>query len=62
MCKNPLLTIKRNGRILSLQEIKKACNYTYTSEESKNIIPIKCGKCDECRKEKMYEMINRIRK
>ena len=62
MCKNPLLTIKNNGRVLSLQEIKKACDYTYTSEKSKNIIPIKCGKCDECRKEKMFEMINRIKK
>ena len=41
MCKNPLLTIKRNGRVLSLQEIKNACDYTYTSEKSKNIIPIK---------------------
>ena len=62
MCKNPLLTIKRNDKILSLAEVKNASETTYTTEESKNIVQIKCGKCDECRKEKMYEMINRIKK
>ena len=41
MCKNPLLTIKRNGRVLSLEKIKKASESTYTTEESKNIIQLK---------------------
>ena len=62
MCKNPLLTIKRNDKILSLEEVKNASETTYETEKSKNIVQIKCGKCDECRKEKMYEMINRIKK
>ena len=36
MCKNPLLTVKRNGKILSLAEVKNASETTYTTEESKN--------------------------
>ena len=34
MCKNPLLTIKRNGRILSLEEIKIRVDYLNSINEN----------------------------
>ena len=63
MCKNPMFTTKdKEGNINSLISHKWAKKYFYDIIPSKRIVTIKCGKCDECRKEKMLEMKNRLKK
>lgn len=61
MCTNPLFTLKVDGKILGLKQTKELTKNTYENIKSENIIEIKCGKCLECKKEKMYEMQNRIK-
>ena len=61
MCTNPYLTINENGRVLSLKEIKNLSEEYYKLMKSKNIVEIKCGKCLECKKQKMYEMQTRLK-
>lgn len=61
MCTNPLLTIKLNGKVVDLKKTKNLEENTYKRIKSNDIVEIKCGKCLECKKEKMLEMQTRIK-
>lgn len=62
MCTNPYLTIKKNGKVLNLKDTKNLKERDFIFENSNNIVEIKCGKCLECKKQKMFEMQERIKK
>lgn len=61
MCTNPLLTIKVNGKVLSLKDTKNLKEIYFKTMNSKDIVELKCGKCLECKKQKMFEMQTRIK-
>jgi hypothetical protein len=63
MCTNPLITFKMGDKVLSLDKIRKykITPWHYQNRiDSKDVVEIKCGKCLECKKQKMYEMKKRI--
>jgi hypothetical protein len=61
MCIDPMFTTKDNkGNIKPLKNLKYN-KKIYDIIPSQNIITIKCGKCEECRKEKMLEMKTRLK-
>lgn len=61
MCIDPMFTTKDNeGNITPLKNLKFN-KRIYDIIPSENIITIKCGKCEECRKEKMLEMKKRLK-
>ena len=61
MCTNPLLTIKTNGKILDLKKTRNLDETCFRTINSKDIVELKCGKCLECKKQKMFEMQTRIK-
>lgn len=61
MCTNPLITIKANGKVLDLKKIKNLKEKDLEQINSHNIVELKCGKCLECKKQKMLEMQTRIK-
>ena len=61
MCLNPYLSIKINGEVVSLKDAKYVNEDFLKNIDSKRIVQIPCGKCLECKKNKMYEMQNRIK-
>lgn len=62
MCKNPKITYKIDDKILDLKKAKWIDEKAIKELNSYSIIPIKCGKCIECRKAKMLEMQKRLKK
>lgn len=61
MCTNPLLTVKINGKVLDIKKIKQLPEVYFKTIKSKDIVELKCGKCLECKKQKMLEMKTRIK-
>lgn len=62
MCKNPYITIKEDGKILSIKDIKNISPIKYSYTKSENLVLIPCGKCSECRHKKQVEMVERVKK
>lgn len=61
MCTKPILTLKIGDKIINPKLIPED-KRLYDLQKSENIIAIPCGKCEECKKLKMFEMQKRLRK
>lgn len=56
-----MITIKTKEKILDMKKLKYLKKEDLQRVNSKNLVIIKCGKCKECKREKAFEMVERIK-